>query len=357
MPRWTLHDLKEHERRVADRAARLRPAVPEPDATVNLQELYADLDSVHRVAKILGVSGETVRRRLMKQGIQLKRRNWTDADVATLKEYYANNRTSESFSLNVIGEMLNRPPIAVSLKANELGISNRRDERRPVTRLTKEKMSQSRREYFASLNPEERYEMISNRIKKAIQEHGHARGMLGKHHTQETKQRISECNKGKVIPPEQTMRSMKTRFAKYGCFGPRIGRGTWKAGWREIGGKRIFARSRWEANYGRYLEWLKQHQEISDWEHEPKTFWFEQIKRGSRSYLPDYRVVYSDGREEFHEVKGWMDSRSRTKLKRMRKYYPEISLVVKDGAWFKANNLKLSAIIPGWEIGTREPKS
>lgn len=31
MPRWTLQDLKEHERRVADRAARLRAAVPEPD--------------------------------------------------------------------------------------------------------------------------------------------------------------------------------------------------------------------------------------------------------------------------------------------------------------------------------------
>ena len=56
---------------------------------------------------------------------------------------------------------------------------------------------------------------------------------------------------------------------------------SWKAGWREIGGQRIYARSRWEANYARYLEWLRANGSIAKWEHEPETFWFEGIKRGT----------------------------------------------------------------------------
>jgi hypothetical protein len=95
-----------------------------------------------------------------------------------------------------------------------------------------------------------------------------------------------------------------------------------KAGWREIGGKRNYYRSMWEANYARYLEYLKRHHLIMDWEYEPVTFWFESIKRGVRSYKPDFRVTDSDGAVVYHEVKGFMDTKSATKLKRMSKYYP-----------------------------------
>ena len=89
-----------------------------------------------------------------------------------------------------------------------------------------------------------------------------------------------------------------------------------KSGWREIGGIRKYYRSRWEANYARYLEFLKVNGEIEKWEHEPETFWFEGIKRGVMSYLPDFRVTEKNGDIVFHEVKGWMDARSITKIKR-----------------------------------------
>jgi hypothetical protein len=122
-----------------------------------------------------------------------------------------------------------------------------------------------------------------------------------------------------------------------------------KAGWRDFAGIRVWCRSKWEAQYGFYLLWLKSHGIIRDFEHEPKTFWFKDIKRGTVSYLPDYRVTNPDGSQEYHEVKGWMSPKDGTKLKRMKKYFPGIKLIVIDAEWFKRNRKKLSGLVPGWE--------
>lgn len=124
---------------------------------------------------------------------------------------------------------------------------------------------------------------------------------------------------------------------------------TWKAAWREIGGQRNYFRSAWEANYARYLEWLKGRGLIVSWKHEPETFWFEAIKRGCRSYLPDFVVVERDGSFVYHEVKGWMDDRSKTKIKRMAKYHPAVKLIVIDSKNYKAIAKTVSRMIPGWE--------
>ena len=121
------------------------------------------------------------------------------------------------------------------------------------------------------------------------------------------------------------------------------------AAWREINGRKIYFRSKWEANYARYLEFLKANKNIADWEHEPETFWFEKIKRGVRSYLPDFKVTNLDGTHHWVEVKGYMDSRSATKIKRFAKYHPVQKLILIQGEWFSQNNKKLSAIIKNWE--------
>lgn len=83
-----------------------------------------------------------------------------------------------------------------------------------------------------------------------------------------------------------------------------------------------------ELEYARHLEKLKSIGAIKDFEHEPRVFWFLNIKRGIRSYLPDFRVDHLDNTCEWHEVKGYMDSKSATKIKRFRKYYPNEKLVV-----------------------------
>lgn len=130
--------------------------------------------------------------------------------------------------------------------------------------------------------------------------------------------------------------------------GPRIG-ATWKCGWREVGGQRCYFRSRWEANYARYLQFLLEKNQITKWEHEPETFWFEKIKRGCRSYLPDFRVTEPNGSIVYHEVKGWMDDRSKTKIKRMGIYHPTVRLIVIDAKPYKEIQKKLSSLLPGWE--------
>jgi hypothetical protein len=164
--------------------------------------------------------------------------------------------------------------------------------------------------------------------------------------------RAQSVRAGKRIRREKSNENHTDRpQLQNGTLHPPRHKTTWKSGWREIGGKNIYARSRWEANYARYLEFLMAHQEIARWEHEPETFWFDDIKRGSRSYLPDFRVTFPGGRVEYHEVKGWMDARSKTKIKRMRIYHPNVILRVMDKKWFKANTRKLSGLIPGWEHG------
>lgn len=129
---------------------------------------------------------------------------------------------------------------------------------------------------------------------------------------------------------------------------------TWTQEWREIGGKRKYFRSRWEANYARYLQWLKERGEIIDWEHEPKTFWFEGIKRGCVSYLPDFLVLEKNGSESYHEVKGWMDGRSATKLKRMKKYYPDVRLIVIGRKEYNSIKRTMQTIIKDWEVDSKK---
>lgn len=123
----------------------------------------------------------------------------------------------------------------------------------------------------------------------------------------------------------------------------------WNAGWRKIGGRRIYFRSQWEANVGRYLQWLLERGEIQAWDHEPETFWFEAIKRGVRSYLPDFRVVEKSGSITWYEVKGYMDSKSQTKLKRMAKYNPTVKLLVIDRRQYESIKRAVSKLIPAWE--------
>lgn len=123
---------------------------------------------------------------------------------------------------------------------------------------------------------------------------------------------------------------------------------TSKCSWVEVGGKKFYARSSWEANYGRYLQWLKDRGEILDWEHEPQRFTFDKIKRGNNSYLPDFKVYKTDGSHEWHETKGFNDSVSKTKIKRFKFYYPEEKLVLIDSTIYNQIKNNLSRMIPGW---------
>jgi len=122
-------------------------------------------------------------------------------------------------------------------------------------------------------------------------------------------------------------------------------------GWAEIGGKRHYFKSLWEYNYACYLQWLKSLDQIKEWEYEPKTFWFEGIRRGVTNYKPDFRVTENNDSTHWDEVKGYMDQKSKTKIKRFKKYFPEETIRVVGAEWFK--KFKWKTLVPGWKYDTR----
>lgn len=126
------------------------------------------------------------------------------------------------------------------------------------------------------------------------------------------------------------------------------GKAPWKQEWAEIGGKRCYFRSRWEFRYALYLQLMKVHGHILEWEHEPKTFYFEGIKRGTNNYKPDFLVTFPSGNQQWFEVKGYETSKDRTKYKRMAKYHPNEVLNVVGKEWFQKNGKTLKNILKGW---------
>lgn len=171
-------------------------------------------------------------------------------------------------------------------------------------------------------------------------------GMARKHHSQTAKQKMSNAhlknpvrywlgrkrntpwmNERKISEKtKQKMSDFMSMRQQLGIARYRNSRG--RQGTYDINGKKMFFRSLWEVNYALYLDFLIKQKQIKKWEFEIDTFWFEKIRRGVRSYKPDFKVFKNDNTFEYHEVKGWMDAKSKTKLKRMAKYYPEIKLIL-----------------------------
>lgn len=119
------------------------------------------------------------------------------------------------------------------------------------------------------------------------------------------------------------------------------------------GGKRedlnnMYFRSSWEANWARYLNWLVEAGTIDKWEYEVDTFEFP-VKKGSKFYTPDFKVFNTEGTIEYHEIKGYMDAVSQTKLKRMAKYYPDVTLLLIDSDCYKSVAKQMKHALPGWE--------
>lgn len=111
-----------------------------------------------------------------------------------------------------------------------------------------------------------------------------------------------------------------------------------------IGDKKYYFKSSYEIQYAYYLEALRLKGKIKDWFYEVDTFWFDGIKRGTNNYKPDFKIIELNGDINYVEVKGYMDEKSATKIKRMGKYHPDIKLSVLGADWFKRNREQLDIV-------------
>ena len=283
------------------------------------------------IAKKIGRSRNAVRSRASLMGFHKKIKKHNDTVYEIVREAYE-NRSGKPLDIDKIVEATGTNRQWVSKVARGMGLS---DQTRP--------------------RGEEHCKAVSRGMKKWMSENEHPRGATGMKHTQETRKAIGKKSKERWDSmtdgerAEQVGRGLKTREMNGTLYNPRH-KTTWKSGWREIGGRRIFARSAWEANIARYYQFLKDRGEIHEWEHEPETFWFDKIKRGCRSYLPDFRITEKPDSEPYYvEVKGWMDARSKTKLKRFAKYYPQHRLELIEAKRYKAIAKTAGGLIDGWE--------
>lgn len=265
---------------------------------------------------------------------------WTEEEVQYLRDNY------KSYNLQEVSEYLGRRKTDVCKKAKELGIEKNHK------KIENPKGKTPWRIKYAHLkkSPEEIFAIRSRNTRNNQAKYGHPRGMLGKSHSEDFKQNASERSKkywSEITDQQLEDRRLKQRATKIknNSLNPMPNQSNPYS--RTKSGKRqdlnnTYFRSSWEANIARYFNFVG-----IKWEYEPKTFIFDTIKRGSVSYTPDFYLPEED---RWVEVKGWMDQKSITKLKRFQKYYPEefSKLEIIGAEEYKAYK-KYERLIPGWE--------
>ena len=288
---------------------------------------------------------------------------WTDLEIEWLKLNYPLIGKKES------AKFLNKSESSIRMKTSRLGLKQDKQSkfffdwqsRAASSKVGKKRPEQA--EIILKLHrqgrlkmTEEGKEKTGNRTREMIAKKGHPKGMLGKKHSEDTLKIISNATIKMWNNPESILNQSSHRQKLSDRMSLSQNQGILRNGYsRGKQGRRedldnIFFRSSWEANYARYLNFLKLKGLIYKWEFEPDTFWFEKIKRGVRSYLPDFKIWDSPLSMPYYvEVKGWMDDKSKTKLKRMNKYYPEIRVDVVARKEYNEIKKKISSMIPSWE--------
>jgi len=278
--------------------------------------LYDADYSIAKISEMLGTSRAHIHRLIHEDG-DSRVRNWAPAEDAILRAAY-NQR--EKPDCSALAKTLKRTANAVQQRADHLGITNAAASPSAVAR---ERSSATQRLQY-SFGRE------------------HPRGMLGKNHTAEACEEMSRSRSGKTRPPRtaEWSRRIGVATAKRVAENPESVYSRCRGGRRADLENRFF-RSSWEANIARWLNVQK-----IRWEYEPHEFEFVKVKRGARFYIPDF---FLPDENRYIEVKGWMDPKSRTKLKRMVKYFPLISIELIDAARYAQIARSCAGAIPGWE--------
>ncbi len=297
-----------------------------PDEVSYLKQAYKNGRAASEIARELGRTDRAVKNKAYKIGISKPIRIFTEKEKEILKEWYENH--PDELNLKELAIQLNRTEAYLCKQAKLLNLTQ--FGRKPKKTL---KQSTERLRKYSSEHPEQ--------IKKALklaQERNRTNPPYRnpRKFTNEDRQKLSERTMAMWADPNSVFNSVefkeKQSQRQHERMIERLRQNPTTNYSRGKGGKRadlnnMYFRSAWEANYARYLNLLLKQKLIYKWEYEPDTFYFEKIKRGTRSYTPDFKIWETEQSTPYYvEVKGWMDDKSKTKLKRMAKYYPKIKI-------------------------------
>lgn len=304
-----------------------------------LKEAYKKRDGrknnnlIKELAKELNKTEGSIRNKAYELKITKRDKYYTEKDIELLKRCY------DKYSMNDLAEMLGRSESNIFRKMKELGLKK--------THRVHNTINPKKQHIYT----DEEKRKMSEITKKMIKEKGHPKGFKGHKHTLEERKKISINAKNwwKQVDlstlEKRNLKQRETRI-KNGTLNPMKNQSNPYS--RTKSGKRkdlnnTYFRSSWEANIARYYNYLG-----IKWEYEPKTFIFQNITRGSVSYTPDF---YLPDEDKWIEVKGWMDSKSKTKLKRFEKQYPEEykKLQIIQQKEYSEIKRKVSMFIKNWE--------
>lgn len=317
-----------------------------------LRALYPD-HSGKEIGELLGRTTGSVRNRSWRLSLNSRKAPlWSDAELQRLIDAYT-PYDGAHVPLDALAKSMGRPKCNVCTKAKALGLTQQSGRIDPDKKWADGRWKTLRK--YATR--EEAKRAGTEAMKATIAKNGHPRGALGMKHTDEAKRKMKEATDRWHASASQEQKDAARRKAKlttlarYGTGNPSMrgqnGFSRCKGGRRADLGDCYF-RSAWEANYARYLNFLLQKGEITAWEYEPKTFIFHGVTRGALTYTPDFLITEKDGRCVWHEVKGWMTSESKTRLKRMAKHYPEEMVILIQQPEYKAIS-QYAGLIEGWE--------
>ena len=269
-----------------------------------------------------------------------KNKYFTDKEKEIIKEWY--ERFGDEIDLDELSKFLGRPKTSICRFARKCGLT---DQSRMSTK-NKEKARKALLDYINS--PEFQKSSAKGRemfIWRA--KNDHFRGMLGKHHTDEVKHKISQSHKIKWNNKSDDEKAeIINRISNYRRKNRvyTIAENAYsrcKGGFREDLNQ--YFRSRWEANIARYLSFLN-----IKWEYEKHRFSFNEIKSGILSYMPDFYLPELD---VWIEVKGWMNEVSKLRLKYFEQFYSDEfkKLILVDDKKYYEIEKDFKYVVPNWE--------
>lgn len=281
---------------------------------VNINDVikaYRELKSVWKVGEMFGLRGQYVHSILTKNGAINKMNYFTKEDEAYLAEHYTKYR--DEGKLDELAKQLGRTKQFICRKAKGLGLTNYSH---PLCESSKAKLLEG--------------------YKTHLREYGHPKGMKGKKHTDENKSLFSKLSKERWTTPNSPLRTEEqTQRRSDAMHNARVnGLITPHSNRKEIHaticGRNFHFMSSWEHSVALMLEELKKEGVITFWDYEHYRFIFHDVKKGIRSYMPDFTIVNSMGKTIHIEVKGWKMATGMKRIEMFKERYPNETLYIID---------------------------